>query len=693
MKSNPNLYSLIVGIDNYQRPVSKLSGCVADAKAIEKYLIDHEGTDFNLKIQTRLNEQATRANIINDFTKHLAAATADDVILFFYAGHGAQEQADPTLWASESEQMLEGLVLYDSVPSDVKNCKLLADKELRYLLHFISTRNEKGEKKKSPHIVVITDCCHSGENTRAASFDQTSAHRHYERGDGSLGQRAWNDFVFAKDKNITPQKLATTPINDIFPLAPHIAMAACQSNELASEDTVKKRGVFTLNLIDILTRSEGQVTYRDLQNRISNYLKNQYPQVPQIYASTDKTDLFKVFLGKKGGSKPMNANVQFNQKEGWMMDMGAIHGVSNQAKGVKIVSFDNKTSIDATIGKVATNYTLLTVADASKLDKQAQYKGVIQGFLSAPVAIYIDNLDGNKDMEKNLADLIETEGKNLNRAAKEDIADYVVRIFDGKYVITNRVDTDPKVKYKPLIMPETDVKLCFDDLNQISQFEFVKKLENSGDNKLSLDKVSVEFFESGKTTPVPIQNDKGKEIVEINYQGKDTEGLPSGNIKIVVTNNDSKPLYASLLYLSSTFGVMTDLLANNVQRLEKKGDKALVWDGQDIPLTYEPHVGMFNIPSSDATFKLIISRQPFDVTAFTLNDLPTAAALMETTRSGGTRGIKRVSTDTEAADAWATRSILLRNPNPSYDKNYKNKPEKLDEWLNTEGGAFLKKLY
>jgi hypothetical protein len=691
MASNPNLYALIVGIDDYQKPVGKLRGCVPDATSIQQYLNDHEKANYNLKIVTRFNAEATRGNIMDGFTKHLAAATENDVVLFFYAGHGAQEQADPSVWVAEPSKKLEGLVLYDSIPEGFKNSKLLADKELRYLLHYISTRNEKGEKKKSPHIVVITDCCHSGENTRGGDFNDTLLKRHFERGDGSLPQRAWTDFMFASDKNITPQKLATMPINDIFPLAPHIAMAACQSNELASEQS--GHGVFTLNLIDILTRSGGQVTYRDLQNRIANYLKNQFPQTPQIYASTDKNDLFKVFLGKKGGSKPMYANVLFNETRGWVMDMGAMHGVSNQVKGVKITSFDNKLTVDAAIGKIFTNTTALNIADVAKLDKKAQYKGIIEGFMSAPVAIFIDNLDGNKAMEKDLRDHIDKEGKNLNIASKEDIADYAVRIFDGKYVITNRVDTDLKVKFKPIVMPTKDAELAFDDLNHISQFEFVKRLENSGDNKMNLENVIVAFVENGKTKATPIVTDKGKEVLDIAYASKNDEGAPRCELKVSVTNNDDKPLYVSLLYFSTTFGVTSELLASGVQLLEKKGDTVFVFDGDVLGLDCDPTVQMFNLPSCDSIFKLIVSRQPFDVTAFSIADLPSSAELMKKMRGDTTRGLTRISAKAEAADAWATRTIVVRNANPNFDKDYKNKPAKLKEWLDTEGGAFLKKLY
>ena len=685
------LYALLVGINDYPAHINQLNGCVSDTERVEQYLRDREGSNYDVKIVRRINAEATRATVINDFKTHLATAKSDDIVLFYYSGHGAQEEADPSVWTAEPNKKLEGLALFDSIPIGFKNCKLLADKELRYLLTYITTHNERGElKNETPHIVVITDCCHSGENTRGMDANDGLKERLIVE---VLGQRPWKDFLFAND--INPKLLAMNPINRIFPLTPHVAMAACRANERAKETPFG--GVFTNNLMDILDRSQGVVTYRDLQNRIRNYLKNQYTQIPQIYASTDKSDLFRLFLGKTGGSKPFYANIVFNKTDGWLMDMGALQGISNQSKGVKIVSFDGTVSLEATLNKIAANHTTLTITDADKLDNQAQYKGMIDGFLSAPIGLFIDNLEGNAAMEHAFRDVLNEAGKNINIVPKEALADYALRIFDGKYVITNRIDVDEKVRYKPLVMPTANVDLAFSDLNQISQFEYVKNLENSGDNTLSLDKVTISFLEKGKTTPTPIKEDKGEEFVNIPYWTKDEKGFPYGEISISVTNNDAKPLYISLLCLSSTFGVTTDFFSAGVQLLEEKGSTVKVWDGEWINLNYEPHVQIFNNPSSDSLFKLIVSRQPFDVTPFEMIDLPTPLDLFdnEKTKRGEEKdkAIGRKNANTDEGDAWVTRTIVMRNPNPVFDATYKNKPSSFNEWLDTDGGAFLKQLY
>lgn len=699
MDSKPNLYALVVGIDAYPAHVRQLTGCISDIETFTNYLQKYESDNYNLIIQKRIDADATRNNITADFKMHLAKATGEDVVVFYYSGHGAQEQADSTIWKAESDSKLEGLVLYDSVPPDYQHCKFLADKELRYLINYAAKRDSTGAPKKSPHIVVITDCCHSGDNTRGGDFNAQAVSRIFlppktrDGGGDTFPQRAWADFLFSNDINVNDLK--TKPIDEVLPQAKYVAMAACQSNELAIE--IGGHGVFSSNLIDILERSKGVVTYRDLQNRIKNYIKNRFPQVPQIYASSNTSDLFRVFLGKPGGSKPITGNVQFNETDGWVMDMGAMYGISNQTKTIKILSSADNVQRTATINKILPNQTILTLQDDTVLDKKAQYSGVVEGFLSAPIAIFIDNIDVNPALETTLKNIILTKGVNLNLATQEDVADYVVRIFDGKYAITNRVDTDPKVKFKPLILPTSDLDTTFGYLNQISQYEYIKNLENTGDNVLSLDNVTIEFIKKGQSIAEPIVNEKGKEVVEILFSER-VHGVLTSEMTIAVTSNDAHPIYVSLLYLSSSFGVMTNFFRTGVHQLEKQGDKVLVFDGEAVTMYSEPTMEIFNLPAAYTLFKLIVSHQSFDVTAFELEDLPTADKMFDKMRGDTDRAIRRSNddnknVDTEAADAWTTRTILLRNPNPAYDAQYKNKPGKFVAWQNTEGGVFLEKLY
>ena len=118
------IYALLVGIDDYPRPVRKLRGCVNDIKETEAYLKARvepgEGRtlDEALKVRALANGEATRDEVIKAFREHLGQASEGDVALFCYSGHGSQEQAPEQFWHIEPDHLNETLVLYDSRTAD-----------------------------------------------------------------------------------------------------------------------------------------------------------------------------------------------------------------------------------------------------------------------------------------------------------------------------------------------------------------------------------------------------------------------------------------------------------------------------------------------------------------------------------------------------------------------------------------------
>ena len=80
--------------------------------------------------------------------------------MFYYAGHGSQEQAPEAFWHLEPDRLIEHLVCYDSRSPGGWG---LADKELRMLIDELAAR--------VGHLAVILDCCHSGSGTRGELAD------------------------------------------------------------------------------------------------------------------------------------------------------------------------------------------------------------------------------------------------------------------------------------------------------------------------------------------------------------------------------------------------------------------------------------------------------------------------------------------------------------------------------------------
>ncbi len=110
-------YALLIGINQYDRTssVPPLRGCTNDVKAMQAYLEGLVGQDAGqLHLKVLLNEQATRQAVIDGFRNHLGQAGPNDVALFFYAGHGSQENAPEEFWHLEPDRLDETLVCYDS---------------------------------------------------------------------------------------------------------------------------------------------------------------------------------------------------------------------------------------------------------------------------------------------------------------------------------------------------------------------------------------------------------------------------------------------------------------------------------------------------------------------------------------------------------------------------------------------------
>ena len=193
-----NLHALLIGINDYDEDIvvngkgvfPPLSGAVPDVLEVQKRL--KTDPDFNLRETVLLNEKATKKAIVSAF-EVLGSAQKDDLIFIYFSGHGTVERADKTIWTSETNGLLEGIVCFYT--SGEAGKLILADKELRWLLHRLW-------KKTGAEIVAIFDCCHSGDNTRAVADEAQGTAIFTERksrGGFAFDQRAWADFVFASE--------------------------------------------------------------------------------------------------------------------------------------------------------------------------------------------------------------------------------------------------------------------------------------------------------------------------------------------------------------------------------------------------------------------------------------------------------------------------------------------------------------
>ena len=644
------LYALLVGIDNYPPPVTPLKGCLNDLQHIADYL-SRETSDFDLHLRKIVDREATKANLVAAMKSHFASAKEQDVIFLYYSGHGALEEADEVFFKGAQEGKMETLVCYDGyTAADGKPVfRLLADKELRFLLSELS--------QTGAHIVTIFDCCHSGGNTRNGFFakeGEVLERRQICRDAPSQAfpKRDWTDFIFA-DK-VSRDHVKNQSLDTILPEGRYIHFAACQHDESAFE--VGGEGMFTKRLLEVLTRCGGSLSYFDLQARIQNYLRYQFKQTPRAFASGDGNPLFLGFLNRKGASKPEYGNVNLNSTDGWVIDLGTMQGL---AAGSQLIILDDKFN-KVGAGKILeayANYAQLEPSDGTQLDPACSYKGFSTDYYFTTLQVHLSIVD-----EAILLDLQQAltldKSARLIEVKEAGQADYCIVEKSRKILLTRPEKPDtPIVPVMDYTIGQTGV-VVRNHLNHISQFEFVKKLQNPNAFMFARFPIEVSVFQKGAKLveePIHIVRDE-----LFPYYAGDSEG-EGGSIRIKIKNVSDRKLFCSLLYLTFNFEVHVKLLKEVVVGLSRN-EESWALDGAAIALNLEEEVASYNYPESKSTLKVIVSTSDFTQQALRF-EMPALPGPLDPGQKGLEISKNRFTPEVQD---WITRNIDVTIKNPHY---------------------------
>ncbi len=217
------LYALLVGIDKYQPPVPPLDGCVNDMRAFRDFLARRaQRTGMNFQPVVLENDQATRLNIVQKFETHLRQAKKGDIAVFYYSGHGSQEPSHPVFQKIEDDGMNETFVCYDSRQFDGMD---IADKELATLLSRVSAND--------PHLLVVTDCCNSGGNTRSVGLQDNNVKVRQSPEYDKF--RDLDSYILTSSTTPQTRGLATDEEGSriVVPFSRHVHLAATHPHQLA----------------------------------------------------------------------------------------------------------------------------------------------------------------------------------------------------------------------------------------------------------------------------------------------------------------------------------------------------------------------------------------------------------------------------------------------------------------------------
>jgi hypothetical protein len=663
------IHALLVGIDAYPEPINPLDGCVNDVETFAAYLKERvKGSDGTaLELRLLRNQEATRDAVIQGFREHLTRAGKDDIALFYYAGHGAQEQAPPEFWHLEPDHLNETLVCYDS---RLEGHWDLADKELAKLIDEVSA--------KSPHFAIILDCCHSGSGTRAPE----------QKAKARLAQidkrvRPLSSYIVGVDEATRlagARGLTDTPSG--FGAGKYVLMAACRDYQLAKEYSAegRARGAFSYFLNDTLAAASGPLSYRDLFTRAGSLMQTKVDdQAPQLEAPTPG-DLDALFLD--GAIRPAEPAYGVAYRDGeWLLQAGRVHGLpaTQGAETIELALYpfdapaetlrDRSRSLGkATAREVKPTTSVLEIPGAVKLAEDTTYKAVITKLPLPALGVRIEgeSADGVALARAALAKA-SPGGKGslyVREAVPPETPEFRLIASKGQYVIAG-----PQAQGdRPLVgqldgFSEATAQKAIERLEHIARWTLTSRFNNP-DTSIQPEEVELQILQGDALLT-------GRDI-RLQYKQAGGKSTPP-KFKVKVKNKGQRTLWVALLDLTQSYKISAGLQQSASTRLEP-GQEFAPLGGKEISATVPDEVWKQGVVEYKDTLKLIVCTDEFDARLMEQPalDLPRPA-------SRSTRGIRagslnrlmaRVQTrdigadDQAELDDWFATSVTFTTVRP-----------------------------
>jgi metacaspase-1 len=310
----PRRRALLVGINEYPNPSNRLAGCVNDAFRMSA-VMQERGFDAD-DIRVVLNDRATTKGILDRVEWLLDDARANDQLVFYYSGHGAQL---PTYGEGDAvDKMDETLVPFDFNWSP-ETC--ITDDQIYHLYV---------QLPYATRLTMIFDCCHAGGihrdgGLRVRGLDPPDDIRHRMlQWDAKTGLWKPREMKKLNEEFVSPRRKDAAEVSTQYtgrsgtvmrlgramrlrqqdhqqydrerrglargkqeatgPYLP-VILEACREDQYAYEyrHGVESFGAFTFSLTEIL-RQDRKATFTDLRDqtldRLTHVLK--FDQEPQL---------------------------------------------------------------------------------------------------------------------------------------------------------------------------------------------------------------------------------------------------------------------------------------------------------------------------------------------------------------------------------------------------------------------------
>lgn len=657
-ESPKTIHALVVGIDDYT--YSPLQGCVNDALAVGAFFEQYGARNgFHLNFKYLLAPQAknaqavsdanvaieappTRQNIIAAFDAFDNGGTlrAGDAFLFYFSGHGSQETAAPEFRHLKADGLDEAFDCLDSAGGDRRH---LLDKELAWLLWRLSARNP------DLHLLVVTDCCHSGNNTRG-----DEALLQVRRGKPRTEFTPFGELLGVKGIPESDRIFAVQGEKAYFRAeARHIHLAAARDNETAKETLIegRRRGVFTWSLLRVLECGGTGLSYLELLRRTEAFVRNRVAeQIPQLEAlgGAGKTD---GFLGGAFPPAKPEYPVQYAAQQ-WRLAAGRLAGIvpGSDAIPALVTLTDGRA---ARIKTVEANYSVLDDAGFTPEDRDNTGLRAIVGQMPAPaIRVYVDAGEAARSELEADVDKIKPIYVDFGAVSEADAEFTARRDAQENWMLLRRDSASP------VFLRQSRTYEFVQFCDAVGKYRFVLELENTGAridlNDLEID---LEVIEGQPLSTDNLNTLKGKPAdrndLVLHYRTVEGKRLqPALRCKV---RFKQKKMWVGGLFLDNEFGI-THNLADRELSPGQEHAFAFALNGVDynaVPLSIKPELLQRGVTEITDYLKIFVSDTDFKLDDFAQPPLPLDTA--GTTRSIGLEEAP-VGTKTD----WAVITIPLK---------------------------------
>lgn len=276
----PQGHALLIGVANYQQVTSLPAAILNDARDVAATLTSPGYCGYGpTNVVTLLDDQATRAAVLNGLAELAARAGTDDTACVFFSGHGA---VISNLGAEDSV-----LVTVDTDLANIERTSISSDEFAQALSQI-----------KSKRVLVFIDACHAG----GAAISKTLTD-----GKGKEFKSGYSSNTFAK--------LATG--------SGRALMASCRADEVSAVFSGARNSVFTTALLAGLQgaadkSNSGFIKLFDLFNYVAEEVPKQIPDGQHPIFKADNLEVnFAIALSQGGKKSASSGNSNRAPADSW----------------------------------------------------------------------------------------------------------------------------------------------------------------------------------------------------------------------------------------------------------------------------------------------------------------------------------------------------------------------------------------